>query len=327
MKRILITGASGFLGRHLTNRLRRDPQNFVVWLNRDLVGEIPFDTTFPSAVVHGSFEQIERAVSEYEIDTVVHLAAQTQVSVAAKDPVGSLEANVRGTWTVLEACRRQKVRRVIVASSDKAYGRGEVPYKEGQGLRAHGIYAASKACADMVAEAYWQEYRLPVAITRCGNLYGPGHVNWSTLIPGTIRSALKGERPVLRSNGSPKRDFLFVEDAVDAYLHLISCTREENGPFNIGTGVGSTVREVVDEVLRACGREDLKPRNQEMDILFELFRASQPKPGEGGVEIADQILDSSRAKLTMEWQPKHTLAEGLAKTVPWYRGYLGKEIK
>lgn len=304
MKRVLVTGSSGFLGRHLTDALVRRG-DFVVGLVRD-IGE-SYELSC-SVDVYGSFDQVERTIAEYEIDTVVHLAAQTQVSTAAADPIGTFEANIRGTWQVLEACRRQKVSQVVVASSDKAYGTSYVGYHEELPLRPHGIYATSKACADMLADAYCQEFKMPVAITRCGNLYGPGHTNWSTLIPGTIRSYLRGDRPVLRSSGREKRDFLFVEDAVDGYLRVIDhatrCT------FNFGTGVGTSVWDVV-QTIKKITQSSLEP------IL-----SGHHAPGMGGIEIKDQIVDASKAERELHWKPKHTLEQGLTKTVEWYRKYL-----
>jgi len=250
--------------------------------------------------IRGSFEQVERVIAEYEINTVVHLAAQTQVSTAVADPIGTFEANVQGTWRVLEACRRQKVKRVIVASSDKAYGDWIVPYTEAQPVLAGGIYATSKAAADMITQSYMREYGMSIAITRCGNLYGPGHTNWSTLIPGTIRSVLKGERPVLRSDGGPRRDFLFVEDVVDGYVKLIDS--DARGPFNFGTGTGSTVIAVVEHILKITD-----------SILRPEVRVT-----ETAMEIKDQIVDVSKAERVLGWKPKHTLVEGLSKTIAWY---------
>jgi CDP-glucose 4,6-dehydratase len=299
--KILVTGARGFLGRHLVLELLH--RGLVVELVRDSVSMDGHLLRSPTVVVRGDFEQVERAIAEYEIDTVVHLAAQTQVSVAAADPIGSLEANVRGTWQVMEACRRQFVRRVVVASSDKAYGDGATPYFEEQGLRAHGIYAASKACSDLIAQAYAREYGMSVAITRCGNLYGPGHTNRSTLIPGTIRSILRGERPQLRSNGGPKRDYLYVQDAVAAYLKLIDS--EHGGAFNIGTGRGVTVLEVVGTISRLM-HSGLEPEMRSCT---------------GGVEIEDQVVDSARAKALLAWEPTVTLERGLAETIDWYRNW------
>ena len=304
--RALVTGASGFLGQHLCSALalRND---FVVDLMRDVVR--PFPVSISAGVVRGGLEQVERAIAEYEIDTVFHLAAQTQVSTAVADPVGTWEANVRGTYHVLDACRRQFVSRVIVSSSDKSYGAGPAPYVETQPLSSHGIYATSKLCGDMIAQAYAQEYGMDIAITRCGNLYGPGHVNWSTLIPGTIRSLLRKERPRLRSDGGPKRDYLYVEDAVDGYLKLADS--KHCGAFNFGTGKGSSATGIVALVTHLMG-SSLEPI---MDSKAEGI-------GAGGIEIQEQVLSCEKAKHFLNWTPKHTLEEGLRETIDWYRNRL-----
>lgn len=293
--RALVTGASGFLGRRLCAALV-EKKHFVVGLVRDLVAQ-PFPSA--AALVFGNFTDVERAIAEYEIDTVFHLAAQTQVSVGVAFPVGTFEANVKGTWTVLEACRRQKVRRVIVASSDKAYGDGGLPYREDQGLRPHGIYATSKACADMIAQSYAREYGMSIAITRCGNLYGPGHTNFSTLIPSTIVSALRNEPPHLRSGGNAKRDFVYIDDVVDGYIKLAE--RAVTSVVNFGTGRGLTVRQVVQHIL------DLMAINVE------------PTTGElRAQEIDWQILDASFARESFDWKAR-TFEEGIVPTIAWYR--------
>lgn len=309
MSRILITGASGFLGRHLSAALIRRGDFVVVLIRDGVVGPVlPIDhectSNFPVSVF-GGFDCVERAIAEYEVSTVVHLAAQVQVSVAVADPTGTFKANIEGTSKVLEACRRQNVKRVIIASSDKAYGDGPTPYGETQPLRPGGIYATSKACADMLAQAYMQEFGMSIAITRCGNLFGPGHLNWSTLIPGTIRSLLRNEVPVLRSNGQARRDYLYVEDAVDGYLKLADSMAV--GAFNFGCGGrGTSVLEVVQEIANVMG-------SKVVPIIADNSNA---------VEIDEQVLDYSRAAKELGWEPKHTLAQGLVKTVAWYREYL-----
>lgn len=305
--KVLVTGWTGFLGKHLCHALG-EREDFVVGLQRDNLW-LSSDMREPDVIISGSFEQVERAIAEYEIDAVVHLAAQTQVSTAVADPIGTFETNARGTWQVLEACRRQKVKRVIVASSDKAYGSWVMPYSESQPLVANGIYATSKLITDSLAQAYLNEYKLSVAITRCGNLYGPGHTNWSTLIPGAIKSAIKGERFKLRSSGGPRRDFLYVEDAVDGYVKLLDSG--ETGPFNFGTGTGVRVSEVVGEIYHLIGKRDLKP------ILGN---------DEGAVEIIDQIVDASKARERLGWQPATNLYDGLRKTIEWYEDYLREEL-
>lgn len=304
--RAMITGASGFLGGHLSAALRARG-DFVVDLVRDRILGLHWRQIDPSVLVHGQLADVERIIAEYEIDVVFHLAAQTQVSVALADPAGTLEANVRGTWTVLDACRRQGIERLVVASSDKSYGDGTVPYSEKQDLKSGGVYATSKTCADLIAQAYAREFGIPLAITRCGNLYGPGHMNWSTLIPGTIRSVLRGERPRLRSDGGPRRDFLYVEDAVDGYLRIADM--RETGIFNFGCGVGVTVTEVVAEILRLM-KTDLTP----IPIL---------QRGGGAVEIKNQVLDIQKAVDVLDWRPRHSLTAGLTKTIDWYRAHKG----
>lgn len=306
--RIFVTGALGFLGRHLVDALE-ERGHIVIALARDSMDLPAAEMREPSVIVHGSFDQVERALAEYECDALIHLAAQTQVSTAAHQPIGTLEANIRGTWEVLEACRRQNVERVIVASSDKAYGAGQVPYTEKQALEPHGIYATSKACADMIASAYFVEYRVPVAIVRCGNLYGPGHLNWSALIPGAIRSVLAGKSPKLRSSGGPKRDYLFVGDAVRGYVRLVE--GGEVGPFNFGTCRGTSAYEVAKLVALAAVRPDLEPVVHAADAL-----------GAGAEELAEQVLSYDRAARDLDWMPRFSLVAGLDATLPWYRDYL-----
>lgn len=292
--RILVTGATGFLGRHLVKALR-DRNDVVVSLVRDR-----FEGQSSDIDVFEPLSAIERVIAEHDINTVIHLAAQTQVSTAVADPISSWETNTRGTWQVLDACRRQKVTRTIVASSDKVYGDGASPYTEGQPLQSNGIYATSKLCEDLIAQAYVREYGMSIAITRCGNLYGPGHTNWSTLIPGTIRSLLRGEAPVLRSNGGPKRDYLYVEDAVDGYLKLIDS--QATGAFNFGTGVGTRAIDVVKMLLSIT--------KTNFDPIIQLTTE---------VEIEEQVLCCDRARDFLQWTPEYTLKEGLVETVEWHR--------
>ena len=307
MSHVLVTGAAGFLGRHLVNALdaRGD---FVVELVRDASrGERLQDKQLGRGAIvwgdltgPGALPLLERAIAEYEVDAVVHLAAQTQVSVGEADPVGTLETNVRGTWVVLEACRRQKVRRIICASSDKCYGDGPSPYREDQPLLPHGVYATSKACADMLAQSYARDFGMSIAVTRCGNLYGPGHLNFSTLIPGTIRSVIRGERPYLRSDGSQRRDYLYVGDAVRGYLKLLDVP--SIGLFNFGTGVATSVIDVV-ELILAVAKSDLRP-----EIA-----------GGARGEIRAQYLDWSLAREVLGWAPTGDFKLHLAETLAWYR--------
>jgi CDP-glucose 4,6-dehydratase len=253
-------------------------------------------------------ELLERVLGEEEVDTVFHLAAQTVVLTALHSPLSTWETNVRGTWAVLEACRRHGAARVVVASSDKAYGAHDaLPYTEDHELRARFPYDVSKACADLIARSYWHSFGLPVSVTRCANLYGGGDLNRSRLVPEAVAAAMAGRAPVIRSDGSPERDFLYVEDAVSAYLALAEAL-DSDGPrgeaFNAGWGRSWPVRDVVAAVCRAVGA-DVEP-----DI-----RGTGTPDG----EIDRQFVDSSRLRALTGWEPRFDLASGLARTVAWYR--------
>jgi CDP-glucose 4,6-dehydratase len=318
-KRVFVTGCTGILGSWLTMAL--------VDRGADVVGlvydEDPRCELSRSgylnriSVVRGSvtdFELIGRVLEDFEIEAVFHLAAQALVTVANRDPLWTLDTNVRGTWNVLEAVRRWgRVERLVVASSDKAYGDQEVlPYKEDAPLVGRHPYDVSKSCADLIALSYGHTYRLPIAITRCGNIYGGGDLHWDRIVPGTIRSALQGERPVIRSDGSFKRDYIYVKDIVSAYLVLAEklddpCVR--GGAFNFGHDAPLTVLEMVREILSVAGRTDLQPL-----ILNEAEH-----------EIRSQYLDSSKARGSLSWKPAYSLQEGLRETVAWYRTFLEGE--
>jgi CDP-glucose 4,6-dehydratase len=259
-------------------------------------------------VVSGALEDyptLERAINEHETDTVFHPGAQTLVGTALRSPLPTFEANIRGTYNLLEACRVHTgtVQRVVVASSDKAYGEVQhLPYREDTPLQARNPYDVSKSCPDMIAVAYACSYGLPVAITRCGNVYGGGDLNWSQLVPGVIRSALANERPVLRSDGSYTRDYIFVSDVVSAYV-LLACKISEKGvqgeAFNFGLQSRVTVIEMTLAVLRMMGRADLQP----------IIR------NEAKGEIKDQSLDSSKARRLLGWAPSYKLEDGLKETI------------
>lgn len=316
-KNVFVTGASGFLGYWLTKALLEEKANVIV-LIRDqdpqsaLVRSKLIDKT---RVVQGSLEEdtaCERAINEYEIDTVFHLGAQTIVGTALRNPLSTFESNIRGTYLLLEACRRHKsmVQRIIVASSDKAYGSSPVlPYTEEMPLKGQHPYDVSKSCTDLIAHTYHHTYGLPIAIARCGNLYGGGDLNWSRLIPGTIRNFLSKESPVIRSDGSYTRDYLYVEDAVHAYLLLASQVHQENisgQAFNFGPSAPTSVLNIVSALQRLMNAADLAPR-----IL-----------GDARGEIKDQSLDSTKAKNSLGWEPLFGLDEGLKRTVEWYTHYL-----
>jgi CDP-glucose 4,6-dehydratase len=263
-------------------------------------------------VVRGPVEDYEtalRALNEYEIDTVFHLAAQTIVGTAARSALSTFETNVRGTWVLLEACRELGglVKRVVVASSDKAYGTHEkLPYREDAALQGRFPYDVSKSCADLIAISYAATYGLPVAITRCGNLFGGGDWNLSRIVPGTIRSLERGERPIVRSSGKLVRDYFYVEDAVLAYLQLaekLEPLKLRGQAFNFGTGSPMSVLEVVAAIRKAMKREDLEP-----EIL-----------GRDDGEIPAQYLDCAKAREVLRWRPSFSFEEGLDRTIRWYR--------
>lgn len=315
---VLVTGATGLLGAW-TVRALLDRGARVTCLLRDHVPQSLLATSGcleRAEVVRGELEDhatVLRAVNEHETATVLHLGAQTIVGTATRSALSTFEANVRGTWNLLEACRAcgDLVRAVVVASSDKAYGtHSRLPYTEDLPLLGAFPYDASKACAELVARCYHASYGLPVAVTRCGNLYGGGDLNENRLVPGTIRAALRGERPIVRSDGRYVRDWFYVEDAVAAYLLLAE--RLHGGTatgeaFNFGTEEPLSVLEVVHRILAATGRTDLVP-----DVRDEASR-----------EIREQYLDCSKARAVLGWRPTFSFAEGLRRTVEWYRARWG----
>ena len=311
---VFVTGASGLLGSAVVRELvGRGAQ--VTCLVRDWVPQSPLlaeGLSERANVVRGCLEDYEtvlRTLNEYEVETVLHLGAQTIVGTASRSPLSTFEANIKGTWTLLEACRQVPglVKRVVVASSDKAYGVHEtLPYTEAAPLQGRYPYDVSKSCSDLLAASYWHSYRLPVAITRCGNLYGGGDLNWNRLVPGTIRSALRDERPVIRSDGTLVRDYFFVLDAVEAYLTLagrLDDARFHGEAFNFGTETPMSVLELVRAILEATDRGSLEP-----DVR-----------GEAANEIPEQYLDCTKARELLDWRPRRTLQEGLRETIEWYR--------
>ena len=314
---VFVTGCTGILGSWLASALV-DAGAAVTGLVRD---EVPFTHLRRSGyqnrirVVRGDvtdYELVERALNEYEIDTVFHLAAQTIVPIANRAPLSTFETNVKGTWTVLEAARRAPTaKRIVVASSDKAYGaHDDLPYREDAPLRGCYPYDVSKACADRIARSYAVTYGLPVSVTRCANLYGGGDLNWSRLVPGTIRSVLRGRRPVIRSDGTLLRDYLYIPDAVDGYLTLaeqMDSPGVQGEAFNFGLDDPKSVMEVVQAIIEVSDQPTLEPL-----VL-----------GEAKNEIQDQYLDSSKARQVLGWAPHHSLRAGLRATVAWYRDFLG----
>jgi CDP-glucose 4,6-dehydratase len=315
---VAVTGAAGFLGSHVT-RVLTEAGADVVALVRDDDPPTPITEAWDRTrlhVVRGDVchqATVERMLGERQVRTVLHLAAQTQVEVANRNAVSTFESNVRGTWTVLEACRRTPtVEVIVVASSDKAYGaQPQLPYTEDMPLLAVHPYDVSKACADLIATSYHHTFASPVAVSRCGNFYGPGDTNWNRLVPGTLRALLRGERPVIRSDGTPTRDYLHVEDGAAAYLRLAEALAHDASlaglAFNFSNEAPLSVLDVVDALRRATGREDLAP-----DV-----RAT------ASGEIDHQYLSAERARTTLGWKPRFAITDGLTDTVAWYRQFLG----
>src|SRR5579871_119448 len=267
---VFVTGATGVVGAWLVKNLVAGGAR-VVALVRDADPQSELYRSGAVArvsVVNGALEHfgtVERALNEHEVDTVFHLGAQTLVPTAYRYPLPTLEANIRGTYHVLEACRLhgQLVRRVVVASSDKAYGEhADLPYTEDMELRGRHPYEVSKTCADLIAQAYHHTYRLPVAIVRCGNVYGGGDLNWSRLVPGVIRAFLRGERPVIRSDGTYVRDYTYVKDAVRAYLRVAECLEDEGvrgQAFNFSGEAPVTVLRLTETLQELMGCRHLAP--------------------------------------------------------------------
>jgi CDP-glucose 4,6-dehydratase len=312
---VFVTGAYGLLGSWLVKALL-DRGARVTALKRDAVATsalVVEGTEQLVSVVHGDVADaavLERALGEYEIDTVFHLAAQAIVGIANRGPTSTFETNIRGTWVVLEACRRAEVKRTIVASSDKAYGiHEELPYRETLPLQPSFPYDVSKAAADLLARSYWHTFGLPVAVTRFANLYGGGDFNLSRLVPEAVLAALAQRRPVIRSDGTPERDFLYVEDAVEAYLAICELLDDGRGAghaFNAGPG---EPRSVLDVVKRIC---ELAGTGVTPDVRGR---------GTPAGEVSRQWVDASKLRSLTGWTPRIDLDEGLRRTIAWYRQY------
>ncbi|MEK6299787.1 MAG: NAD-dependent epimerase/dehydratase family protein [Acidobacteriota bacterium] len=311
-----VTGATGLVGGWLVRRLI-DAGADVVCLVRDWVPQSELTRGHlidQIKVVRGDvIDQplLERALGEYEIETVIHLAAQTIVTIANRNPASTFESNIRGTWALLEACRRSPVvKQIVLASSDKAYGDQEdLPYGEESPLQGRHPYDVSKSCADLIAQSYAITYDLPVAVTRCGNFYGGGDLNWNRIVPGTIRSALRGERPVIRSDGNHVRDYFYVEDGAAAYMtlaeHLAANPDLRGEAFNFSNETQVTVLELVSRILAQL-QSNLEPEVR----------------NEASNEIRRQYLSAAKARQVLRWEPLFTLDEGLKRTIEWYRNLL-----
>jgi CDP-glucose 4,6-dehydratase len=311
---VLVTGATGLVGSAIVPRLLEAGARVCVLVRDwDPQSELIRSGAIEACrVVSGRLESmsdVERALVEHDVETVFHLGAQTVVGTGYRSPYATFESNIRGSYILFEACRRYAgtVRRVVVASSDKAYGESAVlPYTEEMPPRGRYPYDVSKSCTDLLAKCYADTYELPIVVARCGNIYGGGDLNWSRLVPGTIRSVLAGQAPVIRSDGLYRRDYVYVADAAEAYLALaekIELPGIRAEAFNFGPGESSTVLQVAEAVLRLAGRTDLKP------VIENSVRG----------EIRDQHLDSAKADRLLGWRPKWPLEKGLEKTIAWYR--------
>jgi len=312
----LVTGATGLVGGWVVRRLlelRAD----VVCLVRDWVPQselVAGGMLEKTKVVRGDvLDQalLERVLGEYEVDTVIHLAAQTIVGIANRNPVSTFESNISGTWRLLEACRRSPLtHQVVLASSDKAYGEQEaLPYTEDTLLQGRHPYDASKASADLIAQSYAATYALPVVITRCGNFYGGGDLNWNRIVPGTIRSVLRGQRPIIRSDGTMVRDYFYIEDGAEAYLLLAERLAADHGlrgeAFNFSNESPIAVQDMVARILTVMdSRLEADVRNEAQN------------------EIRAQFLDATKARRVLGWAPRFSLDDGLRRTVNWYRNAL-----
>lgn len=313
---VFVTGGTGLVGSWLVKRLVEAGAE-VVCLVRDWVpaSELSRSGAMGSVrVVRGDVcdqALMERALGEYEVDTVIHLAAQTIVGIANRNPVSTFESNIQGTWSLLEACRRSpKVKSIVVASSDKAYGDcDKLPYDETTPLEGRHPYDVSKSCSDLIAQAYAKSYGLPLVITRCGNFYGGGDLNWNRIVPGTIRSILRGERPIIRSDGKFVRDYFYVEEGARAYMMLAEKLAKDSAligeAFNFSNELQVTVLDLVARVQKAMGS------NLEPDVRNEASN-----------EIVHQYLSAKKARERLGWSPELSLDDGLVRTVAWYREFL-----
>ena len=312
-----VTGATGLVGGWLLHRLLNSGAD-VVCLVRDWVPQCELVRAHlieQVKIVRGDVRDqslLERTLAEYEVDTVIHLAAQTIVPIANRNPLSTFETNIGGTWMLLEACRRNPtVKQIIVASSDKAYGdQKTLPYEEEMPLQGHHPYDVSKSCADLIAQAYAVTYDLPVTISRCGNFYGGGDLNWNRIVPGTIRSVLRGQKPIIRSDGQYVRDYFYVEDGAAAYMLLaerLAGDRELRGQaFNFSNETQMIVLELTKRILA------LMDSNLEPEVRNEATN-----------EIQQQHLSAAKARRILGWKPLFTLDEGLRRTIEWYRAFLG----
>jgi len=311
-RNVFVTGCTGLLGSWLTDELVKQGAN-VIGLVRDSVPRSILNVRRLNDkinIVRGDitdYPLLERSLNEYEVDTVFHLAAQTIVTIANRNPLSTFESNIKGTWNMLESCRRtETVKRIVVASSDKAYGDQEkLPYDEVTPLEGRHPYDVSKSCADLLCKAYHESYELPVCVTRCGNFYGGGDLNYNRIVPGTIRSILNSQPPVIRGNGKSIRDYFYIEDGVRAYMTLaekMENTKIHGEAFNFSNELQITVIELVNKIIRLMD-SDVRPT-----IL-----------NQSSNEIMHQYLSAQKARKMLGWEPCFTIDEGLMRTISWYR--------
>lgn len=315
-RNVFITGCTGFLGSWLTIALVDRGANVVGLIfdedPRSHLGRSGYDRRIRR--IYGSvtdYVLMERVLNEHNIETVFHLAAQPLVPASNRAPLSTFETNIQGTWSLLEAARRSpSIGRVVTASSDKAYGDQEtLPYAETSPLQGRHPYDVSKSCADLIALTYAKTYDLPVCVTRCGNIYGGGDLHWDRIVPETIRSVLRGKRPLVRSDGTMTRDYVYVEDIVTAYILLAERMDDpalHGEAFNFGLNDPKTVLEMVKAICRVAGCQDLEPI-----ILDEVTH-----------EIQHQYLDSTKSNRLLGWKPAWSLEDGLRETLTWYRDFL-----
>ena len=314
---VLVTGADGFIGSHIAKALI-DKGTQVSTIIRDIKKNNNLDILGIKgkiSIVYGdliNLKDCERAINEYDIEFCFHIGAQALVGPANRSPLSTFESNIKGTWNILEACRLSKtIKGLVVASSDKAYGQQEkLPYTEESPLSGYFPYDASKACAEILARSYFMSYNLPLAITRNANTYGAADMNFSRIIPDVISRLVKGEVPVIRSDGTPERDYMYIKDAVDAYLAVAENLDRKDvlgQAFNFGTGKPISVLKLYDKIIALIGK-DVKPK-----IL-----------GQAKNEIDRQYLDSQKALRVLNWKPKYSLDNGLKETIEWYKGYFSK---
>ncbi len=317
-KPVFVTGASGLVGGWLVKRLVESGAD-VVCLMRDWVPQselVRSNLIEKVKVVRGDLRDqslMERILGEYEIQSVFHLAAQTIVTIANRNPISTFESNIAGTWSLLEACRHSpKIGQIILASSDKAYGdQTQLPYREETPLQGQHPYDVSKSCADLIAHSYAVSFGLPVAITRCGNFYGGGDLNWNRIVPGTIRSVLRGQRPIIRSDGLYIRDYFYVEDGAAAYMLLAEKMADNPNlrgeAFNFSNEIQVTVLDLVNKILQIM-KSDLQPQ-----VLNETSN-----------EIKHQYLNAQKARDVLNWKPEFNLDQGIERTLAWYTTYFSE---